>query len=68
MTHARVFVKRIISSNGKAVTEAKSIVITSDEQENTVHQTVNVNVASSNNNFSSSSSSTSAVADKKPKE
>ena len=66
MTHARAFVKRIISSNGKAVAEAKSIVITSDEQENTVHQTVNVNVAS-NNGSSSSNSSASAVAYKKPK-
>lgn len=58
MSHARVFIKRIVSPDGKIVAEAKSTVITSGDQQSKSSQTVTVNI--SGNSCSSSSSSSSA--------
>jgi hypothetical protein len=60
MGHSKkVVVKRIISSDGKVISETKSIVETSDEEGtlSTTHQTVTFR-----NNYSSSSSSASVSA------
>jgi len=51
----KVVIRRVVSPDGKIVSEVKNVVTTSDEGEETVDQTVSVEV---NSNSSSSSSST----------
>lgn len=61
MSHTRVFVKRMVSPDGKVIAEAKSVVTISGDQESTIDQTVSVNISSDSNSFSCSSSSVASV-------
>lgn len=61
MSHARVFIKRIISPDGKIVAEAKSMAIASADRESTTSQVVTVNISSGNSCSSSSASSASSI-------
>jgi hypothetical protein len=66
MSHSRVFTRRVVSPDGKTVAEVKSVVTTSGDGQNTVDQTVTVEVSSgssfSNSSTYSYSSSTSSSA------
>lgn len=57
MIRSKVLIQRIVSSDGKSVAEAKSVVITSDESESTINQCVTVEVCSGNRCSSRSTSS-----------
>ncbi|VXD15035.1 hypothetical protein [Planktothrix paucivesiculata] len=65
MSNYKVVFKRIVSPDGKVIAEAKSVVSTSDDQENKISQSIFVNISSvhgyrSEAKSSSSSSSTSS--------
>jgi len=47
MTHNQVVIKRIVSPDGKVIAETKSIVTTSDNNQDKISQSVSVNVSSS---------------------
>ncbi|MUG93680.1 hypothetical protein F7734_15130 [Scytonema sp. UIC 10036] len=60
MNRYKVVIKRIVSSDGKIIAEAKNIVATSDNNQSEITQSVSVNVSSgtsSSSCFSSSNSS-----------
>jgi hypothetical protein len=54
----RVIIKRLISPDGKVIAEARSLVITSDDNGSHIQQSVTVDV-SANSSFSRSQSSAS---------
>lgn len=55
MTQRKVVVKRIVSPDGKVITETKSIVETSGDSEDKISQSVSVKVSSGHSSSSSSS-------------
>ena len=54
MVRSKVVVQRIVSPDGKLIAEAKSVVITSSNNESLTHQAVSVTVSSSNSSSSTS--------------
>jgi hypothetical protein len=59
MVQKKVIFKQIILANGRSFAEARSVALFSEDSENTISQTVTVNVSSGNSYTSSFSSSSS---------
>ena len=59
MSHYKVLIQRLSSPDGKSIAEAKSVVITSGDNESTTSQAVTVKISSGNSCTSSSRSSVS---------
>lgn len=60
MSSNKVIFKRVFSPDGNSVAQAYSEVITSDDSQYTIRQTVRVNVSSSISSISCSASSSAA--------
>lgn len=60
MARYQVVIKRIVSPDGKIVAETKSIVVTSDNNQSEISQSVSVNVSSGTNSSTYISSSSSS--------
>lgn len=56
MSSKKVRYKRVVSPDGKSVTQTYSEVITSDDSQCTIRQTVTINASSSSSSSSCSSS------------
>lgn len=57
MISKKILFKRVVSHDGKSVAQAYSEVITSDDTQSTISQTVTVNVSSGSSSSSSSATS-----------
>ncbi|CAD5944076.1 hypothetical protein [Planktothrix agardhii] len=67
MSNYKVVFKRIVSPDGKVIAEAKSVVSTSEDQENKISQSVSVNISSVNGSSQAKSSSSSSSTSSYPK-
>ena len=60
MASYEVTIKRIVSSDGNVISEAKSIAIASGDEKSEINQSVSVNVSSGSSSSSSVKSSSSS--------